>query len=78
MEIENPPLEKEFKKNNDDAAKEDGNRDDIGDKDEDVNEEDDEPDKLKVSFLCLIFVQDVIITSAEDGFLYVWEGNKIK
>ncbi|KAL4455920.1 hypothetical protein ABPG73_008674 [Tetrahymena malaccensis] len=77
MEIENPPPEKDLKKNNDDVAKDDANREDY-EKEEEANEEEEEPTKLKVSFLCIIFVQDVIITSGEDGYLYVWEENKIK
>lgn len=34
-------------------------------------------DTLKTSFLTVIFVLGYIITSGDDGFLYVWDDNKI-
>lgn len=77
MEIENPPTEKERKRYNDEGMREEG-KDDQNEKDDENNDDDDEPTNLKVSFLCIIFVQDVIITSSEEGCLFVWENNKIK
>ncbi|EGR29518.1 PH domain protein [Ichthyophthirius multifiliis] len=77
LEIENPK-DKENVKNNADFVRDDGNKDEFPEKDqEQQNEEEDDEQELRATFLCIIFVQDVIITSAEDGFLYVWEGNKI-
>ena len=34
-------------------------------------------DAPKVTFLCVTFVNDLIITGADDGFLYIWKDLKI-
>lgn len=34
-------------------------------------------DKAKVTFLCVTFVNELIITGADDGFLYIWKNMKI-
>ena len=35
------------------------------------------PDKLTVTFITVIFVNETIITAGDDGYLYVWDNNKI-
>lgn len=64
MEIENPKdlvtLPQEQKEEN-------------ADEKEDQIQEDEEKTLLGGTFLTVIFVQDAIITSDDDGFLYVWD-----
>ena len=33
---------------------------------------------LRVTFLALIFVNDILITAGDDGYLYVWDDKKRK
>jgi uncharacterized membrane protein len=67
MEIENPK----------DLVELNNNKLSEQDEKEDVKEEEEEREALKISFLTIIFVQDAIITSGEDGFLYVWDDYRI-
>jgi hypothetical protein len=39
--------------------------------------EDSDLDNIFVSFLCICFLRDTLITSGDDGFLYLWEGERI-
>jgi WD40 repeat protein len=39
--------------------------------------EDSELDNIYVSFLCICFLRDTLITAGDDGFLYLWEGERI-
>jgi WD40 repeat protein len=39
--------------------------------------EDSELDNIYVSFLCICFLRETLITSGDDGFLYLWEGERI-
>lgn len=39
--------------------------------------EDSDLDNIFVSFLCICFLRETLITSGDDGFLYLWEGERI-
>jgi len=34
-------------------------------------------DNLYVTFLCICFLRETLITSGDDGFLYIWDGERI-
>jgi WD40 repeat protein len=34
-------------------------------------------DNIFVSFLVICFLRDILITSGDDGYLYLWEGERI-
>ncbi|CAD8183513.1 unnamed protein product [Paramecium pentaurelia] len=64
MEIENPKDLVELVENQNDEQ-------------EGVQDNEQEQDALRITFLTVIFVQDAIITAGEDGFIYVWDDKKI-
>ena len=71
MEIENPKDLVELNRNDGDR-KDDGNEDQ-----QDNKEEEEDKEALSISFLTVIFVQDAIITAGDDGFIYVWDDQRI-
>lgn len=42
-----------------------------------TQETDTELDNIYVTFLCICFIRDTLITSGDDGYLYLWEGERI-
>lgn len=42
-----------------------------------VNALDEELENIFVTFLCCGFINDTLITSGDDGFLYIWENERI-
>lgn len=73
MEIENPKDLVELNQKMDNQFQ----KDELVDDKEDLPQEEDDSNALRISFLTVIFVQDAIITAGEDGFLYVWDDKKI-
>jgi WD40 repeat protein len=41
------------------------------------NIRDDDLENLFVTFLCVVFIGNTMITSADDGFLYLWDEDRI-
>jgi len=41
------------------------------------NRQDDDLENLKVTFLNVVFIGENLITSGDDGFLYLWENQRI-
>lgn len=42
-----------------------------------INALDEELENIYVTFLCCGFIGETLITSGDDGYLYVWEGQRI-
>ena len=42
-----------------------------------LNKLDDELENIFVTFLCLGFINDTLITTGDDGFIYIWEHERI-
>jgi len=42
-----------------------------------LNKLDDELENIFVTFLCVGFINDTLITTGDDGYLYIWEQERI-
>jgi WD40 repeat protein len=40
-------------------------------------DKDTELDNIFVTFMCICFLRETLITSGDDGYLYLWEGERI-
>lgn len=41
-------------------------------------DEEDEPQNFFITFLCLGFVKNILVTCGDDGYLFLWEEGEIK